>query len=154
MLKIKSAEVKSYNKKIKDTLEYFIESDRLCRTTGEADVKCDRINLNKFLNFIKDNNVPDFNVYGDIYSDIFLHVYEKKLIRKYKKVLLSQIKKGYLYPFYYAMMIDRNKFDHGKPTVYNTYGGSFNLKIENRKIRKNRKQIGLSIYIEGPNINP
>lgn len=150
---IEKLALNSRNQKVIDTLIYFINIDQQCRN-NKVDVKCDASNQRNFLSYIVTNGIPNFNLYGDESSIIFLHIYDKKILKEYSKILFAEIKKGNMYPFYYAMMIDRFKYDTLRKSKYGTYGISkenFNL---NKLIIKHRLQIGLSIYREGPSIMP
>jgi hypothetical protein len=101
-----------------------------------------------YLNYLKRQGVPDFYVYGDFFLSIFQHVDDDRIFNDYDTFLFNELKKGAIWPFYYAMMVDRKQYYDGKPTIYGHYGAK-NKTVEKSVINKSRLAIGHSIYYFG-----
>lgn len=98
---------------------------------------------NEVISFIKE--------YGwsnslEIHYNIFYLIRPEKY-REFSGLLLTEVMRGNLDPFWYAKWVDDIEYSIYKRTKYATSGGSM-AKIEEYK--QNRRQIGLSIYYNGP----
>lgn len=142
------------SKTIKDTLIYFEEQDQFCRSGEQIDTICDIKNQSHFLEYMKKNGFPNYDLYGDVSDVVFLHIYNEKLYNEYTTFLFEEIQKGNVYPFYYAEIVDRKQFELNLPTIYGSYGQSYNPKAPDLRVLENRRKIGMSIYFNGPNSRP
>lgn len=145
------------NKKIFDTLSYFLDQDQLNRN-GHLVVnrEVDTRNQQAFLKYLKANGIPDIVAYGDAtISTLVLHMYDEGVFSEFKAYLLKELKKGNIYPNYFAAMVDRHQYDYHRPKIYNAY---FSEKISDpdklKEINSKRLSIGLSIHFKGNNILP
>ncbi len=143
-------------KSVEDTLMYFMIQDQSNRDGSNVlSIPLDAINQNMLLNYLKTNGIPNIFLYGDMFSSVLLHITDEKVFSEFESLLIQEIKKGNIYPYYYTSMIDRKLADDKSKTKYNSYlyetlheGGT------KKKINKNRMEIGLSTYFRGTNIVP
>jgi hypothetical protein len=154
--KIEVEKMKQKKKAVADTLKYFIDQDQnnrknLAAIDSAADVKLQK----QLLKYFKDNGIPDMLIYGDGYANIFLHITNQDLLKEYKELLMKQVKKGNVYPWFYTSMVDRDMEARTGTTIYNSFKYTKGYsKEELEKINKSRKEIGLSVYFKGPGNQP
>jgi hypothetical protein len=162
-------------KVIRDTVNYFLSEDRKYRTIlvdsisvfFESDSKehleyshfieiQDSINQNQFLEYINREGYPGIYKSGtDIIATVLLHINCHFFIR-YKELLMKELRKGNIQPFYFASMVDRINCHCYGESFFSAYkmGNSIGkcLNLNQEEIVNNRKKIGLSTYFYGPRV--
>jgi hypothetical protein len=75
---------------------------------------------------------------------------------QFKEVLMKELKKGNIQPFYYASMVDRINCHCYGESFFSAYkmGNSIGkcLNLNQEELVNNRKKIGLSTYFDGPRV--
>jgi len=126
----------------KDSDEYIKHEELMLRE--------DSVNQIEFLNYIKEDGYPGiYKSRTDIMGTILLHVHNN-LLEAFNKVLLKEIKKGNIDPFYYGRMMDRIGCIVKNESYYYSYPVKKECVPEGEQIIKNRIRIGMSPYFHGP----
>lgn len=143
---------------VKDTVDYFIKMDQKYRSLFSNDENSlpnpklvllnDSIVQDLFFSFIKEHGYPFFT--DERVNTILLHLLKVNYI-KYKELLLNEVKKGRLDPFWYASMVDRLELLYfNNPCVYNIWGGDCEYSSD---VILRRREIGLHPIYNGPKRN-
>jgi hypothetical protein len=149
--KIEKEKTAQKKKSVSDTLKYFTDQDQNNRRNLAAIDSAGDLKLQKLmLKYFKDNGIPDMLLYGDNFAVVFLHITNQELLKEYKELLMKQVKKGNVYPWYYTSMVDRDMEARTGTSMYNSFAYKKGYSKEDiEKFNKNRKEIGLSVYFKG-----
>jgi len=150
-----------------DTTNYFVEEDQKyrkkennpCLDGEDKNYNCDSINnewfkhdsilYNQFIQFIKENGYP--RIAGELSYVILLHFNDPEY-RKSKQILIDEVNKGNIDPFFLGMMFERlDLLLYGRECTYYIWRTEC-TKEEWNQIIANRKAIGMSIYYNGPRV--
>lgn len=152
--------------KMKDTVSYFFNVDQQyrslmkdnpCKDNKDTSEHCmnirkewsisDSLLQEKVYQYIINNGFP-----GDIGDDIYIllsHL-QPAIYQKMKPVLIEELKKGKVDPFFLGMIFDRMEIQYNSnQCAYFVYGQDCSSDTW-EKIIDNRLSIGMSIYYNGP----
>ncbi len=105
----------------------------------------DRKTQHKLMTYVLRHGWPKRS--SELLTTILLHFTPENYIT-YKDYILEEVKAGRLDPYWYASMVDRMEgLIHNNPCVYGIWG---NCEANTETIVKNRLEIGLSPYWNGP----
>lgn len=151
---------------IEDTVKYFFAEDQRfrslmkdnpCKYAQDTSEYCNKLRAEwvshdsilqeRVYQYIKENGFP-WEGGEDIY--ILLSHFHSEMFNKMKPILLEELKKGKVDPFFLGMVFDRMEIQYkSNPCGYYVYGQD--CPSDNwEQVIKNRLSIGMSIYYNGP----
>jgi hypothetical protein len=149
-----SNEKKCIDTSVQNFCKRILEVDRNNRNGKLPNEEIDLMNQEVLLDYIKKNGYPNSDIAGgDYLATVLLHI-NCSLLEEYLTVLLPEVKKGNLNPFFYAQMHDRRicncRMGEAK------YGAYLQPEcpVPADTVITYRTKIGMSIYLNGTASSP
>lgn len=145
------AKDQAYRKVFVDSIKaYFDEDSEEYKSYWQLVEKNDSIVQVEFLKYIKANGYPGNHRCGTGIATVILQHINDELLVDFDTVLLEEIKKGNIYPYYYGSMMDRANCRVNGKAFYNADRVTESCTPSNDQILENRMNAGLSPYLQGP----
>ena len=145
------AKDQDYRKVFVDSIKaYFDEESEEYKSYWQLVEKNDSIVQVEFLEYIKANGYPGNHRCGTGLATVILQHINDELLDDFDTVLLEEIKKGNIYPYYYGSMMDRANCRLNGKAFYNADRVTESCTPSNEQILKNRVSAGLSPFFQGP----
>jgi hypothetical protein len=141
-------------KSVNDSINYYVNMDQKNRENPDKiDQQLDDLIQLRYLNYLKSFGIPKTGMFGEDFTIILDHVTDKQLNKMYRDYFMSEIIKGNVCPYTYAILVDKSLI-----AINETFYGAFYIKsshkLSKEEIISNRKKIGLSQFYDGPNNYP
>lgn len=147
-------EINCVDTSVQNFCESILAEDQNNRNGRRPNEEIDQMNQEVLLDYIKKNGYPNSNIAGgDYLATVLLHI-NCSLLEEYLTVLLPEVKKGNLNPFFYAQMHDRIICDcRMGDAKYGAYPQP-ECPVPTDTIITYRRKIGMSVYLNGPASTP
>lgn len=153
-------------RKVRDTISYFFTIDQKYRSLMNNSPCKDRADTTfKCRNFIREWMLSDSILQENVYSyilnngfpveadeDIYIMLshLNKTIYEKMRPLLYRELQKGRVEPFFYGMIVDRLEYLYNSKTcTYYVFSQDCSHSTW-ESIKKYRKEVGMSIYYNGP----